>query len=241
MDGLSNPGRDGVVRGYSEARAELHDLLTGSSVEALKAGSLGTRWTDEQLCWWPRLHGGASAPAPGSHVQPSAAGGLHGFASILNAGTRPFDVVNYWGSRWGATVFNRNRMEAQLDRTLRALIRNLARETDDSLRCAMAFPTRWDPFFRPDHVHRRGLCVPNPTLQLSPPTTQPGRATLALIASPCRYPGSPMGSNGSTVDFIHECGWYDLQARSFQRETGGSRLPRPGSGVLRSAARSRGR
>lgn len=36
-----------------------------------------------------------------------------GFARLLNAGTPPFDVVNYWGSRAAARLFNRRRMAPQ--------------------------------------------------------------------------------------------------------------------------------
>jgi len=152
MDHPGDPELDSVVKGYSQARAELHDLLTNSSVEALKAHSIGTRWTNEQLLFhmvfgYMVVRALLPLVRTFSRLPPWVS---RGFAGILNAGTRPFDAVNYWGSRWAATVFNRNRMEAQMDRTLRALIRNLGKETNDSLSYAMAFPTRWDPFFRPN-------------------------------------------------------------------------------------------
>jgi hypothetical protein len=150
MDQRSDPERDGVVEGYARARAELHDLLAGSSVDELKARSSGTRWTNEQLLFhmvFGYMIVRALLPLVRvfSRLPPRVS---RGFAGILNAGTRPFDVVNYWGSRWGARVFNRTRMEAQMDRTLRALIRSRDKETTDSLRHGMAFPTRWDLFFR---------------------------------------------------------------------------------------------
>ena len=70
------------------------------------------------------------------------------FAGILNGATTPFDVVNYSGSCAAALVYNRRRMGARMDRVIAALQRKLARESDESLRRGMHFPTRWDPFFK---------------------------------------------------------------------------------------------
>lgn len=66
---------------------------------------------------------------------------------MLNAGTRPFDVVNYWGSRAAALVYNRRRMERKLGKTIASLSRRLERETPATLSRSMPFPDRWDPFF----------------------------------------------------------------------------------------------
>ena len=71
------------------------------------------------------------------------------FAAALNAGTKPFDFVNYWGSRSAALYFNRRRMGNKMQRTIKALTRNLQKETTRSLGRSMDFPDRWDPFFEP--------------------------------------------------------------------------------------------
>ncbi|MET3810889.1 hypothetical protein [Arthrobacter sp. UYEF3] len=71
------------------------------------------------------------------------------FAAVLNAGTRPFDAVNYWGSRAAALVYNKHRMGRKLDKTIAAITRRLERESTRSLTRAMPFPDRWDPFFAP--------------------------------------------------------------------------------------------
>ena len=71
----------------------------------------------------------------------------HGFARLLNAATRPFDLINYYGSCTAAVVYNRRRTGAKMDRVIAALQHKLARESDDALRRGMHFPTRWDPFF----------------------------------------------------------------------------------------------
>lgn len=70
-----------------------------------------------------------------------------GFADLLNACTRPFDLINYWGSRLGAKVFNRYRMESKWIRTITSLLRRLDQETERSLARGVPYPTRWDPFF----------------------------------------------------------------------------------------------
>jgi hypothetical protein len=71
------------------------------------------------------------------------------FAALLNAATRPFDVINYWGSRSAALYFNKRRMARKLDNTINAITRRLQRESTASLSRSMPFPGRWDPFFAP--------------------------------------------------------------------------------------------
>lgn len=48
------------------------------------------------------------------------------FASILNTSTAPFDQANYWGTRLGARVYNRHRMERRMVKTAAALTRRLS-------------------------------------------------------------------------------------------------------------------
>ena len=66
------------------------------------------------------------------------------YAGLLDAATRPFDLINYYGSRAAATVYNRHRMGAKMNRVIASLRRSLARSTDEALRQGMHFPTRWD-------------------------------------------------------------------------------------------------
>ncbi len=70
------------------------------------------------------------------------------FAGVLNAGTRPFHVVNYLGACAGATVLHGQRLSSKVDRTIDALHRHLDAETRTSLACSMHFPpagTRTSP------------------------------------------------------------------------------------------------
>ena len=70
------------------------------------------------------------------------------YARALDAGTRPFDLINYYGSCAAALVYNRHRMGAKMDRVIASLHRSIARSTDEALLRGMHFPTRWDPFFK---------------------------------------------------------------------------------------------
>jgi len=67
---------------------------------------------------------------------------------VLNAGTRPFDFVNYLGSALGGSCLTTRRMGIMFDRVVAALHRRLDAETDANLARGMHCPTRWEPFFQ---------------------------------------------------------------------------------------------
>jgi hypothetical protein len=131
------------------SRRRLHELLAGADVTDLHRGSIGTRWTNEQLLFHMvfgfmvvrvllrlvRLLGRLPPPVG------------RGFAALLDSARRPFHVVNYWGSCGGALVFNHARLGWLCDRTITALERHLTTESEAGLRRGMAFPTTWDPYF----------------------------------------------------------------------------------------------
>jgi len=141
--------RPAISREMDAARAQLHALLAAAAPGDLRRRSEGTRWTNEQLLFHmvfgylvvrtllPLVHLLGRLPAPVGR----------GWAALLNATSRPFHVINYWGSVGGARVFNRARMGPLADRTIAALQRRLAREPEAALHRGMPFPTRWDPYF----------------------------------------------------------------------------------------------
>ena len=145
------PTKEQIVAGYDRAAVELRGWLDAASIADLFRRSNGTRWTNEELLFHmvfgymvvrallPLVRVVSGLPAP--------VGGA--FARVLNAGTTPFDVVNYWGSRAASLVYNRDRMGRKLNRTLSALAARLERETPESLSRTMPFPDKWDPFFKP--------------------------------------------------------------------------------------------
>lgn len=145
------PDRNSIVADYRRACAQLAATLDRAGDGELRRVSTGTRWTNEELLFH-MVFGYMVVQALLPLVKifgrlPPPAG--RGFARLLDAGTRPFDVVNYWGSRAAARYFNRRRMAGKLERVTASLARSLARETEQSLALQMAFPTRWDPFFAP--------------------------------------------------------------------------------------------
>jgi len=143
--------REEIISGYQRAYRELDGYLSNATPGQLRGLSTGTKWTNEELLLHmvfgymvvrtllPLVRIVSRLP----HSWGKA------FARALNAATLPFDVVNYWGSRAAALVYNRERLARKLERTIRALTLHLDQETPASLRRSMNFPTRWDPFFAP--------------------------------------------------------------------------------------------
>lgn len=141
--------RDAIAADLERARVTFHLLLAAASPGDLRKPTHGTRWTNEQLLFHmvfgymvvqrllPLVRVMGRLPDRVSAT----------YACLLNAATTPFHQINYYGFCAAATVYNRRRMGAKLDRVIASLQRRLARETDDELRRGMHFPSRWDPFF----------------------------------------------------------------------------------------------
>ncbi|WNG90639.1 DinB family protein [Mycobacterium sp. ITM-2016-00318] len=141
--------RDGITADLERARIEFHRLVEAAGAEDWGRRTCGTRWTNEQLLFhmvfgymvvqrllilvriFSRL------PDPVSRC----------FANILDAATKPFHIINYYGSCAAALVYNRRRMDAKLDRVIASLQRKLARENDADFARGMRYPLGWDPFF----------------------------------------------------------------------------------------------
>ena len=142
--------RADIAAELEHARIEFHRLLGVAGPDDWGRPTRGTRWTNEQLLFhmvfgymivqrllilvkvFNRLPDEAS----------------RSFARLLNAATKPFDVINYYGSSAAALVYNRRRMGAKMDRVIAALQRKLGQESDGASQRGMHFPTRWDPFFQ---------------------------------------------------------------------------------------------
>jgi hypothetical protein len=144
-----DPAREACLEGYRRALHELNSWLENSSTSDLKRKSAGTRWTNEELLFH-MVFGYMIVRSLLPLVRvvgrlPRSWG--KGFAAMLDAATGPFDVVNYWGSRAAAMVYDRRRMGRKLETTITALASRLERETPATLARSMPFPTLWDPFF----------------------------------------------------------------------------------------------
>ena len=145
--------RTDIVAEMREAAADFRVLLDTATSAELRRGSDGTKWTNEQLLFHmlfgylvvrrllPLVRILGWLPDGVSRV----------FAAALNAGTRPFHVVNYLGSLGGARVLGHAGMERTFDRIVNGLAASLLRAKDAELARGMHFPTGWDPYFR-DHM-----------------------------------------------------------------------------------------
>ena len=143
--------RAAIIRDYTWARSDLHGLLHSATDDDLGRPSSGTRWTNEELLFH-MVFGYVIVRTLLPLVRlvsrlPSCVGRT--FSRLLNAGTIPFHLINFWGARVAARVFNQHRMGALMDWTATAILRRLHDEPQTRLAAGMPFPTRWDPFFEP--------------------------------------------------------------------------------------------
>lgn len=136
---------------YRRACVELEATLARATDPELRRRTTGTRWSNEELLFHMVFgYMVTRRLLPLVKIFGRLPSGVNdAFARLLNAGTRPFDAVNYWGSRGASLVYTRHRMGRKLRRITAALSAALQNETDRSLGLSMAMPTRWDPFFTP--------------------------------------------------------------------------------------------
>ena len=129
---------------------DFRDLLDTATVAELGQPTEGTSWNNEQLLFH-MLFGyllvrNLRVLVKGFSRVPDATSKR--FAAILNAGTRPFHVLNYVGSLFGARVLGHARMERLMDRVLSSLQSSVRGEPEAALERGMHFPVGWDPYFR---------------------------------------------------------------------------------------------
>jgi hypothetical protein len=132
-----------------DARAKFHRLVAGADDAGLARLSNGTRWTNKQLLFhmllgYSILRALRRLVLLFSRLPHSAS---RSYARLLNKATRPFDAVNYLGSRLGGNTLSTHRMEVMFDHVITKLHRRLDAESDADLARGMHYPTRWDPFF----------------------------------------------------------------------------------------------
>jgi hypothetical protein len=129
---------------------DFHDLLGTVTVVELRDPTTGTKWTNEELLFH-MLFGFLLARTLLVLVKAFArlpAAVSRAFATALNAGTRPFHVVNYLAALPGPRVLSGRTMGKLMDHTIRHLRAHLERESERSLALAMHFPVGWDPYFK---------------------------------------------------------------------------------------------
>jgi hypothetical protein len=143
--------RGSIRAEFAKDRATFHALLDAASEEELARPSDGTRWTNRQLLFhmmfgYLVVRNLLPVVKVVSRL-PNRVG--RAFAAVLTTATVPFDIVNYWGSCAGSRFYRpAPRMGRRFDAVIASLERRLAAEDEASLQRSMAFPTRWDPFFK---------------------------------------------------------------------------------------------
>lgn len=141
--------RKAVHDELDRVQQDFHRLLQAATRADLTRRTDGTRWTNEQLLFH-MLFGYMVVRALLPLIRifgwlPRGAGRT--FARLLNAGARPFHLINYLGPCGAVHVYGAGRMEAKLDRVVTGLRRSLDTRSSADLARGMHFPTRWDPFF----------------------------------------------------------------------------------------------
>jgi hypothetical protein len=132
------------------ARQAFDELLAANDETDLDRPSDGTRWTNRQLLFHMMFgYLVVRALLPLVKVVSRLPGSIgRGFAALLNVATGPFNSINYWGSVVGSRLYRDQRMVAKFDAVIAALERRLARENEATMSGSMAYPVRWDPFFK---------------------------------------------------------------------------------------------
>lgn len=141
--------RAAVHRELDEARVTFHRLLSEADEADLRRPSDGTRWTNRQVLFHMLL---GYLILRALRLLVLLFGRLpdrvsRSFARLLNAATRPFNAINYLGSRLGGSTLSTRQMAWLFDRTIARLHRRLDAESGTDLARGMHYPTRWDPFF----------------------------------------------------------------------------------------------
>src|SRR5215207_11167123 len=137
--------RDQIHDELRQRRETFHTILASSTAGELRRPSNGTRWNNQELLFH-MLFGYMVVVVLLRMVKvlgllPRTVS--KAFALLLNASTRPFNAINYWGSRLAAVYYNDRRMGAKFDRVAASLANALDRTRDASLRRGMYYPKRW--------------------------------------------------------------------------------------------------
>jgi hypothetical protein len=145
----NDPDRQAIRAEFAGARTSFHVLLESVSEEELARPSNGTRWTNRELLFHMMFgYMVVRSLLPLVKIINRLPDSGRVFAGVLNAATAPFNIINYWGSCGGSRVYSTQRMGRKFDAVIAALEQRLAAELDANMERSMAFPMRWDPFFK---------------------------------------------------------------------------------------------
>ena len=163
---------------------------TASSTPAtraeLRTPTNGTRWTNKQLLFHmlfgfvvvrvllPLVKGFGRLPPAVSRV----------FAAILNAGTRPFHVLNYLSALPGGTVLDSPAMGRLMYSTIEHLRGSLDAGARAHTRTRDALPGRLGSLLQGRHDRRGRLPLPDPALRPPPAPAICRRSRTLTLTTP---------------------------------------------------------
>lgn len=138
-----------IEREMENVRRTFHELVEHASADDLRRRSNGTLWTNRQLLWH-MVFGYLIVRTLMPLVRTlGRLGWSRRFAAGLNAGHRPFHLINYLGSCGGGQVLTPAAMARLLDHAINVLQRQLRTAPAADLALTMHFPTAWDSYFAP--------------------------------------------------------------------------------------------
>ncbi len=134
----------------TRVRDDFRSLVDTATVAELRRRTNGTKWNNEQLLFhmlfgYLLVRNLRILVWVFSHLPDGAS---RRFAALLNACTRPFHVINYVGSLFGARTLGYARMERLMDRVLSDLEKSVRAQPERVLERGMHFPVGWDPYFK---------------------------------------------------------------------------------------------
>jgi hypothetical protein len=129
-----------IAAEMERARVDFHHLLDNGTSTELRAGTDGTKWTNEQLLFYMLfgnllVHNLLVLVKAFTRLPRSVS---KAFAATLDAATRPFHVVNYLGSLGGARVLGHARMERLMDFGIGRLQRSVIGASDQLIQLSQA-------------------------------------------------------------------------------------------------------
>jgi hypothetical protein len=124
-----------IAAEMERARVDFHHLLDNATSAELRAGTDGTKWTNEQLLFhmlfgYLLVHNLLILVKAFTRLPRRVS---KAFAATLNAATRPFHVVNYLGSLGGARALGHARMERLMDVVIGRLQRSVRAASEEGL------------------------------------------------------------------------------------------------------------
>jgi hypothetical protein len=199
--------RANIVAEVRDAAADFRVLLDGATSRELRSGTDGTKWTNEQLLFH-MLFGYLVVRRLLILVRILGRlpeGVSRGFAATLNAGTRPFHVINYVGSLGGARVLGHARMERLFDHIVKQPRGQPARGERRRSGARHALSRRLGPVLPRLHDPRRRLRLRHAALPAPPTPTHPRwgargrRRSLKVMARGAQPRGSPQDPSAELV------------------------------------------